>query len=459
MLDCQLFQLDAGGHHFTNVLLHAASAILLFLVLREMTRTLWPSAFVAGMFAVHPLHVESVAWVAERKDVLSGLFFMLTLWAYVACYVRTPSPIRYLAMMGLFALGLMSKPMLVTLPLILLLLDYWPLKRFGAKGLEFNAAQSKKLLVEKVPLFALSIAIGIVTIFAQSDAISPLQQLSLNHRVANAVMTCLIYIYQTACPANLAVLYPYPVGDVHWPGVIAATGALVIVSVVFFLCRRALPYLLTGWLWYLVMLAPVIGLVQVGNQAHADRYAYLPQIGLCLLLAWGMADLGARLHLRKAMLAGGAVLILAAFAVSAAFQAENWRDGETLWRHTLDCTQNNSIAENNLGWVLAQKSQFAEAVEHFQEALAIDPDYADADNNLGNILFFNHQPAQALIYYQKAAVLEPNNAVIQNDVGLALAQEGDLDEAIAHFQKAVTLDPNNADARHDLSVALSQKSR
>jgi len=467
MLDCQFYGLDAGGHHLTNVLLHAASAIVLFLMLRAMTGVLWPSAFVAAVFAIHPLHVESVAWVTERKDVLSGLLFMLTLLAYLH-YTRRPSSLRrYLTVAILFALGLMSKPMLVTVPLILLLLDYWPLNRFTMpRGSQMeplrrlkNTPLPARLVIEKIPLLALVTACGIVTMIAQNGAIQPMDTYPLSGRAANALVSYVIYGYQTFCPMNLAVLYPYPANGFSLLMATAAFIALTGISLVFFLCRQKRPYLWVGWLWYLLMLLPVIGLVQTGHQARADRYTYLPQIGLCLLLTWWVVDMKAWTRRSRVALAGGAVLIVGALAVVAAIQTTCWRDSESLWTHALECTRNNSIAENHLGLVLAQRGQVEQAIPYFQRAVEIDPHYADAYNNLGTVYIFGGQTAQALLSFQKAAELEPNIASIQINLGLSLVKTGQLDASISHFQKAVSLDPDNTEARRDLTAALAQRSQ
>jgi hypothetical protein len=347
MLDCQLYGFNAGGHHLTNLLLHAATTILLFLVLRQMTQALWSSAFVAAVFAIHPLRVESVAWVAERKDVLSGLFFMLTLGAYVR-YVRNPSsPGRYLMLTLLFALGLMCKPMLVTTPFVLLLLDYWPLNRFGTAGNHFSIPW--KLIVEKIPLIMCSIALCLVTFQLQR----PDTGISFCLRIGNALVSYVAYGGQMLYPVGLAVLYPYPVDGVPTGKIILAALVLVAVSVAAFRWRRRRPYFLVGWLWYLGMLVPVIGVVaQFGAQSRADRYTYLPQIGLYILVTWTAVELTASWRSRRWVLGGSALAVLAVLITCARAQTAYWRDSRSLWAHTLACTTDNSIAENNLAWIL-----------------------------------------------------------------------------------------------------------
>jgi hypothetical protein len=304
MLDCQFYGLHAGGHHLTNLLLHAATAILLFLVLRQMTGALWPSAFVAAVFAIHPLRVESVAWVAERKDVLSGLFFMLTLVAYVRYVRKPPSLGRYLMVMFLFALGLMCKPVFVTLPFVLLLLDYWPLNRVPtATDCRNHFPIPRRLILEKLPLFGLAAASCAATLFTQTFALPSFEQISLPLRVGNALISYVTYLGQMFWPSGLAVFYPFAARDVGVARVVLSLVVLAGISTGVFVLRRR-PYLLTGWLWYLIMLAPVIGIVQVGGQAQADRYTYLPQIGLYLLLTWAAADLCAGWRYRRVVLGG-----------------------------------------------------------------------------------------------------------------------------------------------------------
>ena len=341
MLDCQIYGPCAGGHHLTSVLLHAITAVLLFLVLRRMTSDLWPSAFVAAVFAVHPLHVESVAWVTERKDVLSGLFFVLTLAAYLA-YVRRPFSLpRYLAVAAMFALGLMAKPMLVTLPFVLLLLDYWPLGRF-TNCLDKPLAAShvtpvSRLVTEKIPLLLLTLASCAATVWAQEQSIVDTEELRFSARIANALVSYVGYIGESFCPINLAVYYPHPQAGLPMWEPIAAMLLLAGVTAAVVMRRRKNPYLLVGWLWYLGMLVPVIGLTQVGLQAMADRYMYLPQIGLVIGLTWGAERL-VRSWPRRAWVCGAtASLVIVELAVCAAQQTTYWRDSESLWerRHRM----------------------------------------------------------------------------------------------------------------------------
>jgi protein O-mannosyl-transferase len=456
MVDCQCYGLNASGHHLTNILLHAATAILLFLVLRQMTGALWRSAFVAAVFAIHPLRVESVAWISERKDVLSGLFFMLTIGAYVR-YARRPwSPAGYGLVALLFALGLMCKPMLVTLPLVLLLLDYWPLKRFTQPGVRFVPW---RLVVEKVPLLALSGAACLATLFAQTLALSSFEQISLPLRAGNALISYVTYLGQMFWPSGLAVLYPFAARDIGIAGVVLSLVVLAGISTGVFVLRRRHPYLLTGWLWYLGMLVPVIGLVQVGTQARADRYTYLPQIGLYLLLTWAAADLCAGWRHRGVVLGGCASSILVALIFCARAQTAYWQDSESLWTHTLACTTNNNIAHNNLGIALFEKGRVDEAVVQYQKALEIEPDYADADYNLGNAFFQQGRLDEAIAQWQKVLKIQPDDAQVHNDLGFALFEKGHVDEAVTHYEKALGIKPDYTEAHNNLGIALAQKGR
>jgi hypothetical protein len=329
MLDCQLYGLKAGWHHFTNVLLHTIAVILLFIALHQMTGAFWRSGFVAALFAIHPLRVESVAWIAERKDVLSGLFFMLTLLAYVY-YVRLPQVRRYLIVVFVFACGLMSKPMLVTLPFVLLLLDSWPLERI--KGHVWNR------VLEKVPLIALSAVSSIATFLAQKGAVGWTEELPILERINNAVVSYVLYIWQMLWPVNLAVFYPHPENRLRLWEVIASLRLLICVTAIAITLRKRRPYLITGWLWYLGMLVPVIGLVQVGWQGRADRYTYLPQIGLYIAVTWSVADLTALWRHQRTILSAAALLTILVLSWCAWGQTWYWRDSETLFKHALAVT-------------------------------------------------------------------------------------------------------------------------
>jgi tetratricopeptide (TPR) repeat protein len=444
MLDCQLYGLQAGGHHFTNVLLHTATVIVLFLVLRQMTGALWRSAFVAAVFAVHPLRVESVAWVAERKDVLSGLFFMLTMAAYVR-YARLPwSPARYGLVVLLFALGLMCKPMLVTLPLVLWLLDYWPLQR---------AESARRLVMEKLPLLALSAAACVATLLAQHKGIRSSGSFSLPYRLGNALASCMVYLGQMVYPAGLAVLYPYPHHG-HSPWEMALAGILLAsLSAVAWATRRTRPWLLIGWVWYLVMLLPVLGVIQAGEQAHADRFTYLPQIGVYVAATW----LVAQWRVSRVALGGLMTGVLAVLMVCAWQQTAYWQNSETLWTRALACTTGNDMAHWALGDVLRKREKLDDAIAQYEIALEINPRRMEARNNLGIALRQKGSVDKAISQYQMALQINPNYAEAHNNLGIALADKGNVDEAITHYQMALQINPNYADAHNNLGIALRQK--
>ena len=452
MLDCQFYGLNAGAHHLTNVLLHVATTILLFLMLRQMTATLWRSAFVAALFAIHPLGVESVAWVTERKDILSGLFFMLTLWSYM-CYVRQRSPFIWYSVTLLFAaLGLMSKPMLVTLPFVLLLLDYWPLQRFLA-GETFQ-----KLFLEKIPSLLLSIAACIVTFVMQqkTGAVKNLATVPIPVRIENTFVSYARYLGKIFCPDNLAVLYPR---HEQWPVllVIFLAALFVVICIAAFALRKKFPYAFIGWFWFAGMLVPVIGLVQVGEQAMADRYVYLPQIGLYMLLAWLLADLTLQLPHRHLILGSLSAVIFVALICRAHAQVSYWQNSETLWAHTLACTSDNLIAHYNYGNALLQKGDVNDAINEYHEALKIDPQNAVARNNLGTALLQKGQTNNAIAEYLQAIQDDPGYILAHVNLGNQLLPKGQVDEAIAQYREALKIDPADPAALHNLGNALLQK--
>jgi hypothetical protein len=430
MLDCQIFGLRPGGHHLTNVFLHAATAILLFLVLRRMTSTLWASGFVAAVFAIHPLRVESVAWVTERKDVLSGLFFMLTLAAWLR-YTRKPSILRYVVAALLFALGLMSKPVLVTLPFLLLLLDYWPLARFErVSATQQSCVQAAvRLFLEKAPLLALS-AVSCAITFSQQQAtgtITLTETLPVSLLISNALVSYVTYIGQMFYPVRLAILYPYPESGLPVLHVAIALGLLVAISTVVFMLRKSHPWLLTGWLWYMGMLMPMIGFIQAGVQAHADRHTYLPQIGLYIMVTWEAAYWFVRQrqcqHCQSRRLAPGLLmaLVITLLGMAAWFQTTRWKDSETIWSHAIACTPPNAVAQNNLGVVLGRQHHQVEAITHLKEAIAIRPEYPDAHNNLGVNLRCNGRPKEAISQFETTLAMRPGHADAMNNLAWLLA--------------------------------------
>jgi tetratricopeptide (TPR) repeat protein len=488
MLDCQLFGLKAGGHHFTNVLLHTIAVLLLFFVLKQMTGAFWQSAFVAAVFAIHPLHVESVTWVSERKDVLSAVFFMLTLEAYVR-YVRKRSVGRYLAVALCHALGLMSKPMLVTVPFVLLLLDYWPLERFSEKR--------TRLVLEKIPLLALSAPSCIATLLVQHYARGAMDQLPFAWRLNNAAVSYVAYIWQMFWPVRLAPFYPHPNDQLPLWQVLLANAFLIAVSLLAILWRKERPYIFTGWFWYVGMLVPVIGLVQVGEQARADRYTYLPQIGLYVLIVWSVTNLIAPTMMRSSGSRLGATglrpvtrgsrgvradgphgrgyqplcvatgtAILIALSWRALVQTSYWKNSEMLWNHTLAVSPANDMAHNNLGYLFLRRGELDQAISHFEKALEIRSSHAFAQYNLGGALIENNLATafdrkglleEAIDHYEKAAKMRPDYGDVYLNLGSVLFEQGRTDEAIALWQKAAATQPEDGAFHTVLGNAFLKK--
>lgn len=447
MLDSQLFGVRSGLHHLTSVLGHALAAVLLFAFLARSTHARWPSAWVAFLFALHPLHVESVAWVAERKDVLCAFFWFLALWAYVR-YAERPGRGRYVLVLLCFCLGLMSKPMIVTVPFLLLVLDAWPLHRL-----------SRAAVREKIPFFAIAAVSGLATFLVQdsSGAVKEIARLPVGLRMENALVSCAIYCLKTIWPSGLAVFYPYPAGFAWWTVVSAGLAVAVITALALRSFRRA-PYLAAGWIWFLVTLAPVIGLVQVGAQARADRYMYVPMVGLTIMLAWGAADLARRWPAVTRPIAAAAVATcLAAAAVSAA-QIEHWKSSETLFQHALDVTADNYLAEHNLGSYLLDTGRLSEAIPHLEAALRIRPESAPARSDLASALAQTPgRLPEAIAQFQAAVRLLPDAAIPHNNLGVALAKFPErLPEAIGEYQAALRIDADYADAHNNLASALAQ---
>jgi len=454
MIDVQLFDLKPGGHHFTNVLLHALAAVLLFLVLNQMTSALWPSAFVAALFAIHPLHVESVAWIAERKDVLSAVFFMLTLGAY-AHYAKQPSAARYITMSILFLCGLMSKAMLVTVPFVLALVDYWPLGKWQSAEGKRQRPAVRKLIVEKIPLFVLSAISAVATVLAQKNWELRLEELPLSWRVSNAASACVVYLRQMIWPAKLAVIYPHQDTIPIWQSV-GAAALLLAITVAVFLLRKKYPYLMVGWFWYLIMLVPVLGFIKVGGLAHADRYTYLPQIGLYLAGTWAIVDLIKQWNARREVIAVAAVALITVFGWIAWNQTTYWRDGETLWRHTIATTTNNDLAHFILADFLAQHQRVEEALAEYQAGLRIDPKNADAETSIANLLLQAGRGEEAVVHYQNVLRLEPNSPLAHYNFAVGLHRVGRLPEAIAHYKEALRIQPDYPDADYFLKQAVQE---
>ncbi len=535
MLDATLFGRSPAGPHLTNMLLHAANGVLLFLLWKRLAGSFWRSALVAALFVLHPVHVESVAWVSERKDVLSGFFFMLTLWAYaryvevqspkskvqspeskvqslkskvqspqtegdarsavpgstfkvqgsrfkvrssmfdVGCWmlnvrcsmfnIRPSSPrLWYWTAVGMFALGLMSKPMLVTLPFLLLLLDYWPLQRLRLKTLDFRLktqdSRLKTVLLEKVPFVFLALIASAVTVAVhkQVGALTPLASVSMPARVANAFVSYARYLRRMLWPTNLALPYPLPG---HWPlGWVCLAAALVAgCSVAAWWLGRRRPYLLVGWFWFLGTLVPVIGLLQWGNQAMADRFLYVPSIGLFVAVAWGLGELTERWRLPKPAVGSAAALVLLALAWRSSDQLRYWRNSVTLFRHTLAVTENNPLAHNNLGAALLKQGQTDAAIRQFQDAIRLAPEGANPHYNLGVALSIQGHTEAAITQFQEAVRLEPGSAATHYNLGVALGTEGQTEAAITQFQEAIRLQPAYPEALGSLAGALGGQGR
>ncbi len=465
MLDCQVFGLNPGMHHLTSLLFHMANSILLFLVLRRMTGALWRSGFVAALFAFHPLHVESVAWVAERKDVLSTFFWMLTLWAY-ARYSEGPGPNRYLLVLIFFALGLMSKPMVVTLPFVLLLMDFWPLCRVqwgqsceeGASG--FQKSRVSLLVWEKIPLFALTAVSCVVTVLSEQGggAVRSLALYPLERRGATALVSYASYIGKMIWPHDLAFYSPYPGTIPVWE--VAGAGVLLTgLSVLAVVVALSSPYVLVGWLWYIGTLVPVIGVVQVGDQPMADRYTYIPLIGLFILIAWGATELGARWRNSKGVLAMAAGVVLLCLIILARSQTRHWKDSISLFTHTINIAPDNYGAHNGLGLALEKSGRLQEAIDQYSRALRIEPLYADAHNNLGRVMASQGRLGVAIDHFRQALRLRPGWALVHYNLGVAKARQRRFDEAVSHFSEAVKAKPDYVEAYNNLGIVLANQGK
>jgi Flp pilus assembly protein TadD len=511
MLDCQLFGLNPWGHHLTSVLLHAANTGLVFLLLRGLTGALWRSVLVAALFGLHPLRVDSVAFVAERKDVLSGFFGLLALMAY-ACYAqlqslklegslesgvqslkskvgsRVPKTTShasritfhaprstlhasafYFLSLFFFALGLLSKPMLVTWPFVMLLLDYWPLRRSAECGMRnaepgvVGAGQGRtlpwtKLVLEKAPFFGLAALAGVVTFLAQrsAGALAGGASLPLGARLGNAVISYCRYLGKMVWPTDMTVYYPHPG---YWPlrNVVLASGLILGLSMLVWGQRRQFPYMLMGWLWYCGMLVPVSQVIQSGTHAMADRYTYLPSLGVLILAAWFACELTRRwrYQARVFSVAGSAAIVLCCLLTR--YQIGYWKNSEVLLRHALAVTENNALAHRNLASALLEKGQIDEAISHFQEFVRLRPDVANSHYNLGVALSSKGRMGEAIGQFQEALRLNPDNAEAHNNLGTALDEKGQLDEAIRQYQEALRLKPDYEVAHINLGVALGKQ--
>lgn len=532
MLDSQLYGLKPGLHHFTSLLLHVINTVLLFLVFRRMTGlpaggrfglqarlspkdvagqagAFWASAFVAAFFGLHPLHVESVAWASERKDVLSTLFWMLTMLMYIR-YVEKPEWKRYALVALFFALGLMAKPMLITLPFVLLLLDFWPLKRFEIGGdtataLEPAAEVSEKingrgkvilrLLKEKAPLFALSLISSVVTFVVQQrgGAVLPLERIPIAIRLGNAIVSYAAYIREMVWPSHLAFFYPHPGYALSVLSVILAAVLLLLLTAVFLRFGRSHHYLITGWFWYLGTLVPVVGIVQVGIQAMADRYTYVPLIGLSVIIAWGIQELLGNWRYKKLAVAGSSGALFLTLMTLTWFQVGTWRDSESLFSHAVAATERNYLAladlgitearkgkineaiahytealrigqnlwdiHNQLGMALASAGRYSEATSHYSEAIRIRPDYPEAHYNLGIMLERQGKTEEAISHFREVLKFRPDDAEAHNNLGASLGKQGKIDEAIEHFSEAVRIRPDYPSAQYNLGTALMRQGK
>lgn len=472
MVDCQLFGVAPAGHHLMNLFFHIANTLLLFLLLLFCTKAEWPSFIVAALFAIHPLHVESVAWVAERKDVLSSFFWLLTMWAYVG-YVRNPGLRRYALVLICFSLGLMAKPMLVTLPLVLLLWDYWPLRRWAPQGaaaaetgqplgnFPYPRISLKRLVWEKIPLFILVVLFSLLAIYAQKAGamVVSLADIPLGARISNALVAYVSYLGKTVFPLHLAVLYPHPGNVIHGWKVLGAALGLALLSWIIIRRARNYPYLLVGWLWFLGTLVPVIGLLQVGMQAMADRYTYIPLIGLFIMAAWGMADLLARWRCPKFLLPLVAGTMIVVFGTVAWFQVGYWRNAVSLFQHTLSVTQNNPMIQGALGEALYFRGEVDQALVHFQEAIRVNPPLGLAGvawvmATTSNPKFLNGAKAVELakLASQMTSYQQPDPL---DALAAAYAEAGNFSEAISNAQWAAEL--ARASGRTDLAREIQQR--
>ena len=453
ILDYQLFRVRVGGHHWTSVIIHMANALLLYLVLKRLTGAIWKSAVVALLFAVHPLNVESVAWVSERKNLLCTSFWFLGMWSYVS-YTERPGVYRYLLIVLAFVLGLMAKPMIVTFPFTLLLLDYWPLGRLSSWKV------LPRLVVEKIPLFVFSAAVSVLTFLAsfRGDVTVSVDKLPLVDRLANAAVSYAKYIGKLFWPSELVVFYPYA-KDLGSLQVIAAVLLLLVISCLAIFAARKSRYLLVGWLWYLGTLVPVIGLIQVGKQAMADRYMYVPMIGLFMIIVWGISDLLKESNRRVVIAAAAAGAATVSLMICSTPQVRYWQNGITLFEHALSVNEQNPRAHYNLGIALTDAGKLKEAVFHFKNAIRLEPDYEGPYAYMGIALARQGMTDEAVAYYREALKLRPDDEVVRNNLGVALAGKGKFDEAAVQFQEAVRIRPDYVHANRNLAGALVKLGR
>jgi len=461
MLDFELYGLDPTGHHWTNLIFHMANALLLFFILQRMTGAIWKSAFVAALFALHPLHVESVAWVAERKDVLSTFFGMLTISTYIT-YVRKKNLLRYSLVFIFLSLGLMAKPMLVTMPFVLLLLDFWPLKRLK---LTLNQASDQTsnllhLIREKIPLLVPVVISAILTLIAQySSALKTLESFPLQTRVANALISYMSYIYNTLWPLHLSIFYPFQENAISFWHASGSALMIAVLSVVAVNTVKKYPYIAVGLLWFFITLFPVIGIIQVGDQAMADRYTYMPLIGVFIIFTWGGSDIIKKWTHENIMLAVIAIAVLSLLAMLSFLQTAHWKNSVTLFRNAVKVTENNWLAHNNLGIALFGEGKLDEAIYHCKKALSIRPGTVKALKNLGAAMSHKGNLEEAAQYFSKALVMNSEDFDAHNKLGGILAKQGNHDKAIRHFAEAIRINPHYASAYNEMGIILAEKGK
>jgi hypothetical protein len=449
MFDYQLYGLNAGGYHLTNRILHILSTLLLFWLFCRMTGAIWKSAFVAALFALHPLHVESVAWIAERKDVLSGFFWMLTLCLYVY-YTEKPAIKRYLLVLFSFVCALMSKPMVVTLPVIMILLDYWPLGRFQSHKSNLILWQLK----EKIPFFIFSIIISIITLYAQYKPF--VKHFSFYSRIANAPVSFVTYLEKTFWPHDMAVFYPFSIQIPVWQ-VVGSILLIIVISIAVVAMMKRMPYLFVGWLWYAITLLPVIGIIQVGDFAMADRYHYLPSIGIAVMLAWGVPLLFPHEDMRKKILCPAVIIALAILAVLTWQQCGYWKNNTTLFSNALQVTKDNYLAHNNLGLTLFTEGNTEEAIYHYNKAIRIKTKYTDAYFNRGVAYFKLGQYQRAIDDYNESIRLKPHYADVYKNRGSAYFKLAQYQRAIDDYSEAIHLKPDYIDVYINRGLAYSMQ--
>ena len=460
MLDAQLFGPNSKGHHLTNLLFHIANVLLLFLVLLRMTGALWQSGFVAALFALHPLNVESVAWVAERKNVLSTFFWLLTMWAYIR-YAQKTNLKRYSLVILFFAMGLMSKPMLVTLPFVLLLLDYWPLRRLQSD----RRTAISRLVYEKIPLLVLVAGSVVTTLTVQKmgGALGSLNAFPIQERVINALVSYWLYLQKMIWPGGLAIFYAHPENTLSvWKGLATAALLALVTTAAIRLARRA-PYFAVGWFWYLGTLIPVIQLVQTGSIAMADRYAYVPLIGIFIIIAWGLPELLAKWRLRSRILTIAAGIWISTLMLMTWNQVSHWKNSITIFSHAIEVTDieypDFLLAHNNLANALLAEGRTGKAISHYKMAINLMPDYAVNHNHLANALFAEQKTEEAISHFKMAIELMPDYAIAHNNLGTVLLAEQKTEEAISHYKTAVKLLPDYATAHYNLGFALMKEKK